>query len=117
MLMIAVAPAPTTNHPSIEEALGGFLSVNKLAPYGGEHERWVKLKFGRFYIPFPNSKGRKEAVKFHDVHHLLTGYPTTWKGEAMLGAWEIASGCGRHRAAWIFDMGIFALGLFIFPAA
>jgi hypothetical protein len=55
-------------------------------------------------------------VRYHDIHHLLAGYPTTWRGEAGVGAWEIASGCRDYKAAWVFDMGIFALGLFLFPA-
>jgi NADPH:quinone reductase-like Zn-dependent oxidoreductase len=38
------------------------------------------------------------GVKLHDIHHVLTGYDTTWRGKAEIGAWEIASGCGRHYA-------------------
>src|SRR5262249_30222948 len=51
----------------------------------------------------------------HDLHHVLTEYDTTWTGEAEIGAWEIASGCGAYYAAWILNMGAFAIGLMIAP--
>ncbi|MCW3127107.1 MAG: hypothetical protein JWO03_2765 [Bacteroidetes bacterium] len=100
---------------TIGQALADFFQQNDLGENGGADARWVKLKLGRFYIPFPNTPGRKEAVKYHDIHHIVAGYPTTWSGEAAIGAWEISTGCGDYRAAWIFDLGVFALGLFIFP--
>lgn len=100
---------------TIGQALSDFYQKQGMAPDGGVNDRWIKLRFGKYYIPFPNDPARRKAVRYHDIHHLLAGYPTTWRGEAGVGAWEIASGCGDYRAAWIFDLGIFALGLFLFP--
>jgi hypothetical protein len=102
---------------TICQALADFFEQQDLGADGGANDTWVKLRFGSFYIPFPNSAARKKAVMYHDIHHILTGYPTTWRGEAEIGAWEVASGCGDYRAAWIFDLGIFAAGIFIFPVA
>ena len=42
---------------------------------------------------------------------MLTEYDTNWVGEAEIGAWEIASGCGRYLAAWVLNLGAFGLGL------
>ena len=42
-------------------------------------------------------------------------YPTTWTGEAEIGAWEIASGCGRHYPAWFLNFGALGIGLLIAP--
>src|SRR5688572_13294780 len=84
---------------------------------GGYDDRWVKLKAGPFAIWFPNTAARKRAVKFHDLHHVLTEYQTTWTGEAEIGAWEIASNCRDHYAAWILNLAAFGLGLFIAPSA
>lgn len=78
---------------------------------GGYQATWVKLKAGPIPIYFPNTKARVRAVKFHDVHHVLTEYQTTWSGEAEIGAWEIASGCGRHYPAWLLNLNAFAIGL------
>jgi hypothetical protein len=84
---------------------------------GGYASRWVKLKAGPVSFYFPNTKARVRAVKLHDLHHILTEYETTWAGEAEIGAWEVASGCGRHYAAWILNLNAFALGLAMAPGA
>ncbi|MCW8140677.1 MAG: hypothetical protein KIT58_17390 [Planctomycetota bacterium] len=49
---------------------------------GGHDDRWVKLKAGPLTLCFPNTAARVRAVRFHDLHHVLTGYATTWTGEA-----------------------------------
>lgn len=82
---------------------------------GGYDDRWVALKAGPIRFRFPNTKARVRAVKLHDLHHVLTEYDTTWSGEAEIGAWEIASGCGRYSAAWLLNFGAFAIGLFLAP--
>jgi hypothetical protein len=57
------------------------------------------------------------AVRFHDLHHVVTGYDTTWTGEAEIGAWEVASGCAHHYAAWVLNLQALAVGLLINPGA
>jgi hypothetical protein len=57
------------------------------------------------------------SVRLHDLHHTATEYDTTWTGEAEIGAWEIASGCADHGAAWLLNLWAMALGLFINPSA
>ena len=56
-------------------------------------DRFVIVKIWGFPLPFPNSKERKRAVRYHDLHHILTEYDTTWTGEAEISAWELATGC------------------------
>jgi len=36
-------------------------------------------------------------------------------GEAEIGAWEIASGCGKYIPAWILNMAAFAYGVLFIP--
>jgi len=61
----------------------------------GYDARWVTLRAGGIpVLVFPNTAGRVRAVRLHDLHHVVTGYETTWTGEAEIGAWEIATGCG-----------------------
>lgn len=31
--------------------------------------------------PFPNTHGRRRALAYHDLHHILTGYRTDFVGE------------------------------------
>ena len=78
-------------------------------------DRWGRLKAGPIILRFPNTAARVKAVRLHDLHHVLTEYETTWAGEAEIGAWEIASGCGRHYPAWVLNVSAFAIGLVIAP--
>jgi hypothetical protein len=80
-------------------------------------ERWVRLQAGpvRFYMP--NTSARVRAVRLHDLHHVVTGYETTWTGEGEIGAWEVASGCAHHVAAWHLNLLAMAIGLVIAPRA
>ena len=78
-------------------------------------DRWVKLKLGPIPLAFPNSDARRAAVKLHDLHHVATGYATTWTGEAEIGAWELGAGCGRYVAAWLLNLGAMGTGMLIAP--
>ena len=84
---------------------------------GGYDLNWFKIKIGAVFLPLPNIKARVEAVKIHDIHHILTEYTATLKGEAEIGAWELASGCGKYWAAWLLNLGSFFYGLLFFPGA
>jgi hypothetical protein len=82
---------------------------------GGYDEGWVKMRAGPIPIWFPNTVARVKAVRFHDLHHVLTEYPTTWRGEAEIGAWEVATGCAAHYQGWLLNLLAFAIGLLINP--
>ncbi|HEV2802392.1 MAG TPA: hypothetical protein VGW12_18110 [Pyrinomonadaceae bacterium] len=99
---------------SLRAARERYFEINRFAD-GGYEEGWVKMKAGPFPVWFPNTVARVKAVKFHDLHHVLTEYPTTWRGEAEIGAWEVATGCAAHYQAWLLDLLAFAIGLAINP--
>jgi ubiquinone biosynthesis protein Coq4 len=82
---------------------------------GGYAEKWVKLKAGPFRFAFPNIEARVRSVKLHDLHHVITEYDTTWRGEAEIGAWELASGCARHWPAWVLNLGAVSIGVWLCP--
>lgn len=82
---------------------------------GGYNDRFFKIKLtGSLYVPVPNIKSRVDAVKIHDIHHLVTGYTAKYKGEAEIGAWEIASGCGKYWVAWVLNLGSFIIGILFY---
>jgi len=84
---------------------------------GGYTAKWVKFQMGPIPFAIPNTEARKKAVKLHDLHHVLTGYGTTWTGEAEISAWEIASGCRGYLVAWVINFFAFIIGLVIAPRA
>ncbi len=108
---------PDVSTLTVREVLNRFFEKNNLGEDGGLNKSWAWLKVGRFYIPFPNTESRKRALVFHDIHHLVTGYASNWKGEAEIGAWEVSTGCGDFIAAWALDLWSFFLGLVFFPKA
>jgi hypothetical protein len=99
---------------TLREARSRYFEINNFKD-GGYEDRWVKMKAGPILIAFPNTKARVKAVKFHDLHHVLTEYPTTWRGEAQIGAWEVATGCAHHYQGWLLNLLAFAVGLVICP--
>lgn len=101
---------------SVREARQLYFEENGFGD-GGYGDRWVKLMAGPVPIYFPNTAARVEAVRRHDVHHVLTGYATTWTGEAEIGSWEISSGCGRFYAAWVLNLQALIIGVLIAPRA
>ncbi len=84
-------------------------------PDGGYGARWVKVQLGPLPVWFPNTQGRRRAVRLHDLHHIATGYATSLVGEAEIGAWELAAGCADYYAAWLLNIGAVAIGLLIAP--
>lgn len=100
---------------TLAEGLTEYLEHYRLGD-GGYTDRWFTLSMpGRISFPVPNIRNRAEAVRFHDLHHVLTGYDTGYAGEAEIGAWEIASGCGRYWSAWLLNFGSFSYGMVAFP--
>ncbi|HKA52158.1 MAG TPA: hypothetical protein VKJ47_00705 [Candidatus Binatia bacterium] len=101
---------------TVGEARARYFAANGFAESGYE-ARWVRLQAGPVPLFIPNTSARARAVRFHDLHHVATGYDTTWTGEAEIGAWEVASGCAHHYAAWVLNLQALAVGLLINPGA
>lgn len=102
-------------HETLRRARARYFEVNQFGPNGGYDDPRVKIKLGPLYVSIPNTEGRKRAVRFHDLHHILAGYDTDLRGEAEIAAWEIASGCADHYAAWVLNFGAMGAGIFINP--
>lgn len=102
---------------TLGEARARLFALGGLGDDGGYDDAWVKLKLWRIPFAFPNTEGRRRAVRFHDLHHVLTEYPTTWRGEFEISAWEVAGGIRRYWAAWLLDLLGFACGLVVYPRA
>ena len=104
------------DHLTIREARSAYFARSGFADDGGYGDRWVRLKAGGVTVfAFPNTATRVRSVRLHDIHHVLTGYDTTWVGEAEIGAWELASGCRHHYPAWILNLGALAIGALLWP--
>ena len=101
---------------SLREARGRSFAANGLGA-GGYEDTWVRFAWGPVRFAIPNTAGRVRAVRYHDLHHVATGYATDWTGEAEIGAWKIASGRRDRFAAWVLDLYRMPMGLWVAPRA
>jgi hypothetical protein len=101
---------------TLRDARRSYFDANGFGADGGYAKRFVKVKLGPIPFWFPNSQGRVRAVRYHDLHHVATGYDTDWTGEGEIAAWEIASSCRDHFAAWWLNLLAMAIGCAIAPA-
>lgn len=100
---------------TLREARTLYFTVNGFGPNGGYDDAWVDFKLGPVPMPFPNTKARVRAVRYHDLHHVLTGYDTDIIGEFEISAWEIAAGCKGYVAAWQLNLGGLFAGALVAP--
>jgi hypothetical protein len=96
---------------TLREARERYFVANKFGADGGYSLDWVQVKVGPVPFTIPNTKSRKRAVRFHDLHHTLTGYRTNFRGECEIGAWEVATGCADHWAAWFLNLSTVGSGV------
>jgi hypothetical protein len=106
-----------------EDALNRHFSKSGIYPKGCTRADWypghlVSLKFGSVSVPMFPILRRDGPIVLHDLHHMLAGYPPTWRGEAELAAWEIGSGgCRWHVLYWLDRLTFLLGGLLAAPVA
>jgi hypothetical protein len=103
------------NELTLGTARTRYWQTNGFGDDGGDSLPWVPLKLWKLTLKIPNTEGRRRAVRIHDLHHVVTGYDTTWTGESEIAAWELATGCLRWPAATVLNLGALAIGLVIAP--
>ncbi|UUY06916.1 hypothetical protein LRS11_13795 [Pseudomonas sp. J452] len=52
----------------------------------------VPVYTGCMLVPLPNIETRHRYLKYHDLHHVATGYSTGRIGEGEVSAWELGTG-------------------------
>lgn len=97
------------------EARAHYFERNGFGSDGGYSDKWVHVKLGIVPFAFPNVASRVRAVRYHDLHHVLTGYGTDMNGEAEIAAWELATNCRGFYAAWLLNFGSLAYGSLVCP--
>jgi hypothetical protein len=100
---------------TMREARARYFRDNGFGEDGGYGDAWVDFKLGPVPFPFPNTPQRVKAVRYHDLHHVLTGYRTDFPGEVEISAWEIGAGCKDFIAAWQLNLSGMAAGPLFMP--
>ncbi len=112
---VAIESRNGSEPATVREARAVYFAENGFPPDGGYAKRWVIFAVGPLPFAFPNTEGRRRAVPYHDLHHVATGYATDLAGEGEIGAWELATGCGHHPAAWVLNLLAMYGALFVSP--
>ncbi len=102
---------------TVFEARARFFAINGFGADGGYDDVWADAQLGPFAYRVRNLPARARALRTHDLHHLVTGYPTDWRGEAQISAWELGGGLGRPGYAWIIALFGLLTGLLAIPGA
>lgn len=71
---------------------------------------------GPLTVRLPNFVWRRKAIDAHDLHHLMTGYPMTIRGEFQMAAWEFGAGRYPDWRATLFCGPLILIGLFWSPS-
>lgn len=106
-----------------EEALNHHFATTGILEPGCTRKDWyadnlIWLDVGRYRIPIFFVLRGDGPIILHDLHHLLTGYPPSWRGECELAGWELASGgCRWHLFYWLDRLTFLLLGLLTAPLA
>ncbi len=99
----------------ISQRLNQFYTQNNLGKNGGEDNDYFLMKFRFFSLKLPNSEFRKKVVYIHDIQHILFDCDVSWKGEAYIAGWEIATGMWKHLPIGIMSLWAMGFSLLTHP--
>jgi len=101
---------------SIETDLKAFYTSHGFGEEIGSRPRTVRVYTGCMLVPLPNIEARSRFLKYHDLHHLVTGYSVGRIGEGEISAWELGTG-SAFVSPMLGMMNLIALstGLFLQP--
>ena len=100
---------------TVREGRDAYLAENGFTLESYE-QSWVKVAFPGFTVSIPNPPTRQRAVRWHDLHHVVTRFGTDNTGEGEVSAWELRRGLrGLGPYVGAIVLGGTALGLLIAP--
>ena len=77
---------------TLEQELSFFYKRNGFGDVPGSRPLTVSVYTGCMLVPMPNIETRRVFLKYHDLHHLITGYSVGRIGEAEVSGWELGTG-------------------------
>ncbi|UNK50637.1 hypothetical protein MNR01_06430 [Lysobacter sp. S4-A87] len=76
----------------LQQELSAFYAKHGFGETLGERPLTVPVYTGCLLVPLPNIETRHRYLKYHDLHHLITGYSVGRIGEGEVSAWELGTG-------------------------
>ena len=76
---------------TLHDELAAFYRKSGFGEVVGERPLTVPVYTGCMLVPLPNIETRRRYLKYHDLHHLVTGYSVGRIGEGEVSAWELGT--------------------------
>lgn len=76
---------------TLDDELAAFYRRSGFGEVVGARPRTVQVYTGCLLVPMPNIETRRRYLKYHDLHHLVTGYSIGRIGEGEVSAWELGT--------------------------
>jgi hypothetical protein len=83
--------SPIPPDASVESGRDAYLAENGFTVAAYE-DPWTEASFLGIKFRVPNTARHREAIRLHDLHHVVTGYGTDLVGEGEVSAWELRRG-------------------------
>jgi len=77
---------------TLQDELAAFYRQSGFGEAIGARPCTVRVYTGCLLVPMPNIETRRRYLKYHDLHHLVTGYSVGRIGEGEVSAWELGTG-------------------------
>src|SRR5712691_8396536 len=77
---------------TLQDELAAFYRKSGFGHVVGARPLTVPVYTGCMLVPLPNIETRRRFLKYHDLHHLVTGYSVGRIGEGEVSAWELGTG-------------------------
>jgi hypothetical protein len=111
--MISMNQAPDTT--ALDKALADFYAKSGFEVETGKRPLFVDVFIGCLLVPLPNIDTRRKYLKYHDLHHVITGYDASQIGEGEVSAWELGTGSLIHPVLMFMNLIAISTALAISP--
>jgi hypothetical protein len=101
---------------TVKEALIGFYKFNQLNLAADFESHCVRVYIGCLLAPVHNINARKKYLKFHDLHHIMSGYGIDRVGESEISAWELGSRSCRKPLISVMNLFALSTGFILSPS-
>lgn len=100
---------------TVRQALASYFADNGFDA-SSYTDKTFTLRFLGLDVVLPNPPPRQKGIRIHDLHHVVTGYATSAKGEAEAAGFELGAGLAiRYPMALFFNTTAFIMGLLRYP--
>lgn len=99
----------------LDDALHTFYANSGFDVETGKRPLFVDVFIGCLLVPLPNVDTRRKYLKYHDLHHVITGFDASQIGEGEVSAWELGTWSLIHPILMFMNLIAISTALAISP--